>query len=67
MNENQENSIDLYFEDNKHSSVAGSYLNACVFYSAISGKTPEGTAYNPAELPANDLLKIQKVAYETAK
>ncbi|WP_417091179.1 Ig-like domain-containing protein [Marvinbryantia sp.] len=37
--------LKLYSADKNHASVAGSYLSACVIYSTLFNKSPEGTAY----------------------
>jgi hypothetical protein len=59
--------FDLFAEDNRHPNAAGSYLNACIFYSAITNKSAVGTKYNPAGIEHNVLLELQKVAYNTVK
>lgn len=43
----QQRKPDLYVEDGRHPSVAGSYLSACVLYAKIFKQTPVGL---PAEL-----------------
>jgi hypothetical protein len=62
---NSPNHINLFHKDCQHPNVAGSYLNACVFYTVITGKSPVGTHYNPANLSEKELSEIQTVAYET--
>ena len=37
--------INLFSADGSHPSVAGTYLNACVFYSSILKKSPVGASY----------------------
>ena len=59
--------IDLFSDDNKHSNEVGSYLNACIFYTVITGKSPIGIRYNPTTLSEEDLLAIQTVAYHTVE
>jgi len=38
-------SINLFSTDGSHPSFAGTYLNACVFYSSLYHKSPEGANY----------------------
>jgi hypothetical protein len=38
-------SINLFSSDGSHPSIAGTYLNACVFYSSILKKSPVGASY----------------------
>jgi PKD repeat protein len=38
-------SINLFSTDGSHPSFAGTYLNACVFYSSLYHKNPEGANY----------------------
>ena len=56
--------IDLYQVDESHPSLHGSYLAACVFYSAIFQKTSVGSSYNPS-LPVADLGNIQSICSQT--
>jgi len=45
-------SLALYVNgDNKHPSPAGSYLAACTFFAAFSGRPPEETAAVESFLP----------------
>lgn len=37
--------INLFSTDGSHPSFAGTYLNACVFYSSLYHKSPEGASY----------------------
>jgi PKD repeat protein len=37
--------INLFSSDGSHPSFAGTYLNACVFYSSLYHKSPEGASY----------------------
>ncbi len=63
----EETVINLYEDDLKHPNVLGSYLNACIFYAALLKKTPEGIAYNPANINPNELHLIQQTAYLTVR
>ena len=59
--------INLFDEDFKHPNIVGSYLNACMFYSFLTKKTPEGILYNPAGLEKEDLLVLQRKAFQIVK
>jgi hypothetical protein len=52
--------INLY-DDNVHPSQAGAYLIACVFYKALTGRSPLGNAYI-AELDATTARILQSFA-----
>ncbi|MBN2589960.1 MAG: hypothetical protein JXA96_08855 [Sedimentisphaerales bacterium] len=60
----QKSDIELYDEDGSHPSELGTYLSACVFFSALTGESPKGLA---KEIRITDetgktvfLLKISK-------
>lgn len=63
----EEHYINLFDEDFKHPNIVGSYLNACMFYSFLTKKTPEGILYNPAGLEKEDLLVLQRKAFQIVK
>jgi len=63
----EEHYINLYYADNKHPNVTGSYLNACMFYSTLLKKSPEGIKYNPANISDDELYLIQHRAYITSR
>jgi hypothetical protein len=60
--------IGLYILDDgfgdRHPNSAGSYLTACVFYSTIFGRSPEGSAYYSTN-NASDAQYLQRIAAET--
>ena len=56
--------IELYGPDRNHASVAGTYLAACVFYTAIFGKPCLGAG--PLSLPAEQATALQLVADSVA-
>jgi uncharacterized protein DUF4886 len=58
--------INLYYADGKHPNLEGTYLAACVFYSALYGKSAEGNAY-VAGLNRDTALTLQKTAWNTVK
>jgi hypothetical protein len=53
--------INLYQQDGSHPSLTGSYLSACVFYSALYHKPCTGSAYNPG-IDHADALLMQQIA-----
>jgi hypothetical protein len=59
----KEPSIDLYYKDGAHPSPAGTYLNACVFYATIFGRSPVGLPSEVSGTPVN--LDMERV--ETGK
>lgn len=57
-------SFDLWSADESHPSIYGSYLTACVFYSIMFHKSPEGCSFI-STIPAPDALLLQQVAAAT--
>jgi hypothetical protein len=58
--------IELYDEDEVHPSLRGQYLQACVYYTTITGRSPEGLGYR-ASLPIGTVNYLQRVAGETVR
>ena len=56
--------LQLYTDDLKHPSLAGSYLAACTFYGAMYGKSPHGVPYE-AGLPPALAAFLQDSAWDT--
>lgn len=54
--------IELYDPDGSHPSVAGTYLAACVFYDALTGKTFDATGGVPGGISANDAKLLRDAA-----
>lgn len=54
----------LVIDDNKHPTLAGTYLAACTFYAALSGRSPESLSYT-AGLATKDAGFLQEVAWQT--
>ena len=52
-----------YQKDLKHPSVAGTYLAACVFYSLLFDKSPEGNLFK-SSLSAKDALALQRLSWQ---
>jgi len=59
--------INLYFSDNKHPSLAGTYLVSCVFYYSLFNKNPVNNTYVPAGLTSQNAIAIRKGVYESLK
>jgi hypothetical protein len=58
--------LNLYAADKRHPSLAGTYLAACVVFSALTGRSPVGNAYH-AGIDAPTAQLLQTVAWETAQ
>lgn len=56
--------VDLFSGDGSHPSMAGSYLTACTFYTAIFHESPVGLGYT-AGLDEDVVAHLQSVASET--
>ena len=56
--------LELWGSDGIHPGVEGTYLAACVFYTVIYGKTPEGLKFT-AGLPWDIAKFLQKTAGES--
>ena len=54
----------LRVADAKHPTMAGTYLAACTFFSALHHTSPEGLGY-AAGLAPDDALYLQRVAWDT--
>lgn len=70
--------IRLYVpSDNRHPSPSGTYLSACVFFAALSGRSPEGLSAaafegedeqaGAIELPKNEAVALQTAAWHTLR
>ncbi len=57
-------SINLYSEDLKHPSLAGSYLSACTFFTSIFGASPQGN-HSLVDLPVDQKKIIEGFAAKT--
>jgi hypothetical protein len=55
-----------YRKDWKHPSEAGTYLAACVFYSALYQRTPEGLVFN-GKLEQDTALALQKLSWQVTQ
>lgn len=54
--------IELYDPDGSHPSAAGTYLAACVFYDALTGKTFTATGAIPDGVPVGDAKLLRDAA-----
>ena len=59
-------SIELYTDDKRHPSLAGTYLAACTAYAALHGKSPVGLSYT-AGLPADTVALLQNAAWDATR
>ena len=57
---------ELYHSDGNHASELGSYLNACTFYSLLTGKSPVLDSALPNE-QQDDCRLLEQAAWEAAK
>jgi hypothetical protein len=58
--------LELWKRDGRHPSELGSYLTACVFYAALTGRDPADSGYT-AGLDAADALILQDVASDLVR
>lgn len=62
----QQQSRAYLYLDNKHPSMHGTYLAACVFFAALFAESPIGVSYS-AGLPKNDAHYLQQIAWQTTQ
>jgi hypothetical protein len=58
--------IELYETDNRHPTLAGTYLATCTSYAALYGKSPVGLAYT-ADLKPDVAAHLQNMAWQTVQ
>jgi hypothetical protein len=58
--------VELYEPDNRHPTLAGTYLGTATTYAVLYGKSPVGLAYT-AGLNADVAKYLQTVAWETVQ
>ncbi len=56
--------INLYFSDNKHPSLAGTYLASCIFYSSLFNKNPINNTYLPSGMTIQHAAAIRLEVYD---
>ncbi len=54
--------INLYNPDGNHTSLAGVYLNALIFYRALTGNDPKNATYAPYGLDRETAKKLREIA-----
>ena len=57
--------LGLHASDKKHPNTTGTYLAACVFYSTIYGKSPEGLPERIGKLTDNEARSLQIIAWKS--
>jgi hypothetical protein len=58
--------VELYEPDNRHPTLAGTYLATCTSYAALYGKSPVGLAYT-ADLKPDVAAHLQNMAWQTVQ
>ena len=53
-------SINIYYTDDKHPSLPGTYLITCTFYYSLFGKNPVNNVYIPTGLTSSNAITIRK-------
>lgn len=63
--------IELIRSDNRHPTVAGTYLEAAVFFASLTGISPRDSKflgrYDDLQVTASDAEKLQKAAWDTVR
>lgn len=62
--------IRLTVSDKRHPTPAGTYLEACVIYATLTGKSPEGAkraTIGDVKIPGETAAYLQKIAWETTR
>jgi hypothetical protein len=57
----------LHAEDGSHPTKTGTYLAACVFYSTLYGKSPEGLPGKPGDVSDTEAKRLQAIAWEAVR
>lgn len=57
-------SLNIYYTDDKHPALPGTYLIACSFYYSLFGKNPVNNSYIPTGLTTTNALTIRKAIYD---
>ncbi len=61
-----EQRLDLYDKDKAHPGKKGSYIYACVLYSAVTGLSPVGLTHRLPKQPENTLTEAQAKQFQEA-
>lgn len=59
--------LGLHEKDKKHPNATGTYLAACVFYSTIYGKSPEGLPGSIGKLTDEEARPLQVIAWKVVQ
>lgn len=59
--------LNLFAPDREHPSLAGTYLQTCVVYAAVTRNSPVPLRYAPAGIPPEDALFLRQIAWETVR
>ncbi len=62
----QRPSLNLYIEDKRHPTLAGTYLAAATVYASLFGKSPEGLSWRGG-LDGESAAFLQRIAWETVR
>ncbi len=57
--------LSMLGRDREHQSIHGMYLAACVVYTSLFGVSPEGLAYAPGGVSAEEAAFLQRIAWES--
>ena len=60
-----DSTLNLYYSDNSHPSIYGSYLAACTFYASIFKKSAVGSSYCPNAIDSLTALSLQEIGSST--
>lgn len=65
---NDRTSINLYAVDKHHPGWPGTYLTSCIFYAALTGKSPIGNTYKPVPtISDEDYAYLQGAAWDVMR
>jgi len=57
--------LSMLGRDREHQSIHGMYIAACVVYTSLFGVSPEGLAYAPGGVSAEEAAFLQRIAWES--
>lgn len=56
--------LNIYYTDDKHPALPGTYLIACTFYYSLFGKNPVNNNYIPTGLTSGNAVTIRKAVFD---
>ena len=56
--------LNLYFTDDKHPALTGTFLIACAFYQSLFNKNPVVNSYVPVGMTTENVITIRKAVYD---